>query len=164
MGAVVKNNQRVLMFTGWASAVAVSCPADTTEDILATVNIPAGVMGLNGILRVSTRWSFTGSVNAKTSRVRLGGIGGTLYQGAANGATDIAAMYQMTIQNRNAANSQIGHINAAGASGFGPSTGAHQTGAIDTSLAQTVVITGQKASAGETMTLETYFIELILPA
>ena len=163
MGAVVKNAQRIIMLPGWSSAVGVSCPADATEDILATLAIPAGIMGLNGILRVSTRWSHTGSVNAKTLRHRLGGIGGTAYQLSAAGATDIAHAAQVWIQNRNAANSQIGHISAAGASGFGPSTAAHTTGAIDTSIAQTLVLTGQKASAGETLTLESYFLELITP-
>lgn len=146
-----------------ASAAAVSGAADTAENILATVNIPGGAMGLNGMLRVETKWTVTGSANAKTCRVRLGGIGGQAYQLTAFGASDIAQHDLTTIANRGAANSQIGRISSAGAGGWGVSTGAHTTASIDTSAATTLVITGQKASAGETLTLEAYLVELIIP-
>jgi hypothetical protein len=61
-----------------ASAVAVSGAADTNENILATITIPAGAMGLNGILRVYADYTVTNNANAKTLRVRLSGIGGTV--------------------------------------------------------------------------------------
>src|SRR4051812_45306280 len=45
------------------SAAAVSCPADTSEDTLATVTVPANLMGVDGSLRVWTLWTVTSSTN-----------------------------------------------------------------------------------------------------
>lgn len=145
-----------------ASAVAVSGAADVAENILATIIVPAGVMGLNGILRVETMWTFTNSANNKLLRWRLGGIGGTAFM-------DLTATANATysdvriVRNRNAANSQVAWGASSGVGGHAFSTGAVTTGAIDTSIAQTIVITGQKALAGETLTLESYLVELLLP-
>ena len=144
-----------------ASAVAVSGAADTAENILGTVTIPAGAMGVNGILRVEALWTVTNSANNKTLRVRLGGIGGTQFIG--NVVTTVAtARALVSIANRGAANSQISMANSFNTM-WGSTTNAVTTAAIDTSAATTIVITGQKASAGETLTLESYLVELILP-
>ena len=116
-------------------------------------------MGLNGILRVMTEWTMTNSANNKILRVRFGGIGGTSYLSTTRTADSCFADIKK-IANRGAANSQFG-INTAGYFGSGGTSGA--TSAIDTSAATTLVITGQKASAGETITLESYLVELILP-
>lgn len=155
---VVSGRVRIL----GSSAVLATAPADTNENILATVNIAAGEMGLNGILRVTTLWTFTNSANAKNLRWRLGGIGGTAFLDATQTTT---ATYsdRRDIQNRGAANSQVGWAATATAGGAGASTSAVTTGAIDTSAATTIVITGLKASAGETITLERYLVELLLP-
>lgn len=142
-----------------ASAVAVSGPADTNENILATITIPAGAMGLNGILRVYSNWSFTNSANNKIMRVRLGGIGGTAYFQTTQTTQAWYADFRI-ISNRGVANSQVGPQNSAQ---FGSGSGSPATSAIDTSAATTLVITGQKASAGDTLTLESYLVELILP-
>lgn len=147
-----------------ASAVAVSGGADTNENILATITIPAGAMGLNGILRVWHSWTVTNSANNKILRVRLGGIGGT-QMASATLTTSATAVCLTHIANRGAANSQISPPNAS--STFlglvAASTSALQTASIDTSAATTLVLTGAKASAGETLTLESYLVELILP-
>jgi hypothetical protein len=144
-----------------ASAVAVSGAADTNENILATINVPAGAMGLNGILCVEWIMSHTNSANNKTLRVRLGGISGTVFATFVN-TTSGGHRDNRQIANRGAANSQACWSN--GNTPFpGAVTNALTTGAIDTSVAQTLVITGQKATAGETLTLESYLVELILP-
>lgn len=143
-----------------SSAVAVSGAADTAENILATVTIPAGAMGLNGILRIYHNWTYTNSANNKTPRVRLGGIGGTVY--ASDVFTTTATWNDFrVIQNRGAANSQVGSKSSSGI--FASSTAAAITSAIDTSAATTLVFTAQKATGAETMTLEQYMVELILP-
>lgn len=152
-------NPRPALVLG-ASAAAVSCPADTSEDLLATVTIPAGIMGLNGILRIYHLWSFTSSANNKTPRVRLGGIGGTVY-GSDVFTTSATWQDMRWIANRGAANSQIGGKSSAGILTF--STSSNITSSVDTSAATTLVFTGQKASAGETLTLEQYLVELLLP-
>lgn len=140
-----------------SSATPVSGPADTSENILATVTIPAGVMGTNGRLRIESLWTITNSANNKIVRVRLGGISGTQFLGRVIGAA--ATFYNLfTISNRNAANSQVSNQSNGD---FTISTASVVTGSIDTSTAQSLVFTGQKASAGETITLESYLVELI---
>jgi hypothetical protein len=143
-----------------ASAVAVSGPADTSENILATINIPAGAMGLNGILRVTTQWTVNNNANVKAARARLGGIGGTDFLGA-NIASTLSMRAETQIANRGVANSQVGF--GVGTTFFGTLNGAAVTGAIDTSAATTLVITAAKATAGDTMTLEQYLVELLRP-
>lgn len=143
-----------------ASAVAVSAPADTNENILATITIPAGAMGLNGRLRVHTLWTVNNNANVKAARVRLGGIGGTDFLGA-NIVNTLSMQNQVMIANRGAANSQVGF--SLGTTPFALANSANVTAAIDTSAATTLVITAAKATAGDTMTLESYLVELILP-
>jgi len=137
------------------SGLAVNTPADTTEDILATVTIPANSMGANGVIEVVALWSCTNNANAKTARVRFGGIGGTIYESVSL-ANFASANTYATITNQNATNSQVGYS----AAGFGTSTSALVTSAIDTTVDQTIVFTGQKATAGDTLTLNSYLIRL----
>jgi len=141
------------------SALAASLTGTTAETALASITIPAGAMGPNGILRVTTEWSYTNSANNKTLRTRLGsGLSGTVFDSIVP-TTNAFQRRQCDIRNRNAENAQIGPP-AAYIAGFGTSTGAPLTGTVDTSLAQTLALTGQLASAGETITLESYVVEL----
>ena len=152
-----RNDQQIS--TPGASAAAVSGPADTNENILATVTVPAGAMGLNGRLRIESLWTVTNSANNKTVKVRFGGIGGTFFLGRVIGAA--ATFYNIvTIANRGVANSQVGNQTNGDLS---ISTAAVTTGTLDTTIAQTLVFTAQKTLAGETITLESYAVELILP-
>ncbi len=137
------------------SATPVSAPADTNEDILATITIPGGTLGLNGQFELRTLFTVNNNANAKTLRVRLGGIGGTIYE-TINAANNVSANLLTQFANRGAANSQVGAPNTA----YGLSTSAVITSAVDTSADTTVVITGQKAVAGDTITLESYIAEI----
>jgi hypothetical protein len=141
------------------SAVASALTGATTEAILASIAIPGGAMGPNGVLRVTTEWSYTNSANTKTLRTRLGsGLSGTVFDLIAP-TTNAFQRRQCDIKNRNANNAQMAPPSAYIA-GFGTSTGAVLTGAVDTSAAQTLAITGQLTNAGETITLESYRVEL----
>ncbi len=158
MGGVVINARPVRVLG--TSVAAVSGSADTNENTLATVVLPAGAMGLNGLVRVQTLWTLTNSANNKTLRVKFGGssfLDVTL--------TTVASFAdQRVIQNRNSVSSQIGKPTGnMAAGGWGTASSAVTTASIDTSAAVTILITGQKASAGETLTLESYLIELITP-
>lgn len=147
--------QSILAF----DAAGFTTPIDTTEDILATIVVPGGAMGKTGILRVSTWWSMTNNANVKTARVRLGGIGGTQFMTLAL-ASLLTAADTRFIMNRGAANSQIGNVvSLIGA--WGSSAVALITGAIDTSIDQSLVITGQKATAGDALVLEAYLIDML---
>ena len=158
MGGVLllPQSPRVLAVSGTAASAA----ADTLENVLATITIPAGSIGANGQLWVYTLWSYTNSANIKTMRVRLGGASGTQALAISqNTSTHFADL--RIIQNVNAENSQIffdrGSVPHPGATSVGTSI----TAAIDTSAATTLVLSGQKASAGETLTLSAYSVMVV---
>jgi len=142
----------------WASGAAVSGAADTNENTLATIAIPAGAMGINGVLRVTTLWTMTSSANNKIVRTKLGS---TDY-GAATLTTTVAYREQRQINNRAGAASQVAFTQANGAS-WSTAAGANMTGTENTANALNLLITGQKATAGETLTLESYLVELLRP-
>jgi hypothetical protein len=62
-----------------ASAAQRVLTGSTVETALMTVHIPKGTMGASGRLRITTLWSMTNSANAKTVRVRFGGMSGTVF-------------------------------------------------------------------------------------
>jgi hypothetical protein len=144
-----------------ASAVAAAHTGDTSETVLASFTLPGGAMGPNGVIRVTGLWTYTNSANNKTLRVRLGGLSGTAFQANVVSTTNVAAT-QRTIQNRNAQSSQVGFNVSAAASFTAAGSGSPPaTGAVDTSVDQLVVLTGQLASASETVTLEACLVELV---
>lgn len=146
------------------SAVAVSCGADTTEDVLATISVPAGALGLSGWIRLSAYYTLTNSANSKTFRTRFSGSAGTIV------ATDIVttqALFRKSywMANRGAANSQLWSSSAsdeAGTGGLGVKGGSFVmvASSVDTASVSTIVISGQKATAGEVLTLEGYLAEV----
>lgn len=144
-----------------ASAVAVPLTGTTSETVLATIAIPAGAIGPNGQIRIMTLWSMTNNANNKTMSVRLGGIGGTAHQAAVI-ASQAHQQNNCRIANRNSASSQV----SQSATGFGwnANTASPVTGAINTANAQDLVITGTLASSGDTLTLESYIVELFYQA
>jgi hypothetical protein len=141
-----------------ASAVASSVTGTTNETALATITVPGGLMGPNGILRVFTQWTTTSSANVKTLRLRVGGIAGTAY--AAPSQTTVASVIvDFSLSNRNSNASQVGSIMAnRGTDGL--QTMAVNTSTIDMAADQTVVITGQLATGAETITLERYIAQI----
>jgi hypothetical protein len=151
----VVNGPRLLA----ASAVAASVTGTVNETALATVTIPGGAMGLNGGLHIHTTWSHTNSVNNKTLRARLGGIAGTQYMTQV--ATTTASLSDFRrVRNRNSASSQVGATGAASVP-YGATGAAIVTSAVDMSASVDLVLSGQLASAGETITLENYEVWLV---
>lgn len=138
------------------SLVAVSGAADTAENILATITIPA--LTANDVIEIKFRAIATNSANAKTWRVRMDGISGTIFMSHSM-TTSANLTFTLTLGNRNATNSQ-------GASGLVVGNGqafiTQTTGAIDTTTGSvTIVITAQKASSGETVTLNDFSAVLL---
>lgn len=141
-----------------SSGAATVTPANTSENTLATITVPANAVGTTRTIRISTWWTSTNSANNKTCRIRYSGIAGTT-----------VATFTATTQ----PNLKIeGAIQGAGttatqtATGFtyasaGNSAMTAQALTVDTTAQTTVVITGQKASAGETLTLDAYTVELV---
>lgn len=140
------------------SGVTSAHTGDLVEFTHATITIPANTLGANGVLRVTSFWSMPSSANTKTLRHRLGGIGGTpLF------STIVTTVANMRVESTTiAANA----TNAQNTISFGP-RGTDQlvtanvvvTSAADMTAAQTLVITGQLGSAGETLTLLGYSVE-----
>lgn len=144
------------------SAVKVSKTGDTSETVMATITIPAGAMGPNGALRVTSLWSFTNSGNAKRLRIRLGGIGGTVFFDTnAYTAQEAAVDLARTITNRNSEASQVSRGGTS--TGAGGTTSIPITGTVDTTVAQDLVLTCQLSNSGETINLESYSVELLVP-
>jgi hypothetical protein len=143
----------VLARSGLASAHT----GNTSETALATITIPANSMGPNGVLRVTIVMSMTNNANGKTGRVRLGGLAGTSFAAVAL-ANFQSWRHQTQIQNRNATNSQIATTDLQ--VGFGASTAAVITGARDTTSSQDLVISGTLTNSGDTITLESYLVEV----
>lgn len=143
------------------SAVGVSVGNVTTEAVLATVTIPAGIMGRNGRLIIHSNWTMTNGANDKTMRIRLGGVSGTAFLQSLQ-TTQATYSDVRWIANRNSFASQVGTVLAV--SPLAVSTSALITGTIDTSAETTLVFTGQKESGSDTLTLESYCVQLLYGA
>lgn len=137
------------------AVVNASCDATVNENALATITLPANTLGPNGSVEILATWAMTNSANNKTTRVRFSGAAGTEFQNRI--ITTQASSQQLTsISNAGAANAQRGM--GLGSPGNGETTNAIVVGAVDTTADTTIVISGQKASAGETLTLVKYRI------
>lgn len=89
------------------SAVAVALTGTLTKTALATVDVPAGVMGPNSTLRVLPVWSYTNSANNKVIGVEVGTAmpGTTIYMRTRT--TTAGETPLIEVQNRGAKSSQI---------------------------------------------------------
>lgn len=147
-----------------SSGVAVSHTGNTDETALLTLSIPAGSMGANGWLQISSTWGFSGANSTRTPRIRLGGIAGTAFFAVANASTINSHGDIRRIHNRNATNSQVCFNLASASGGVGASSGAIVTGSLDTTTALDLVLSGQVANSGDTIILESYVIEIFYKA
>jgi hypothetical protein len=151
------------------SSVQVADAASGSDLIYAKVAIPAKAWATNTHIRVRAGFSCTSSVNSKTYRAHISAnnyaIGGTVVSGtimaAATGQNSVAShVFGAHISNRNSISAQAGlfsEMRNQGAISVGTATAT-----LDTSAATTYIyITAQKATAGETVTLEDYIVELM---
>lgn len=145
------------------SAVPVAVSATTSEEALATITIPAGAMGANGCVEIWASWSYTNSANSKTLRIRAGGIAGTSIFSSAVTTTN-TLMRPTHWANANATNSQRTSSSSGQGGSVGTSSGTLVTTTVDTTAAVDIVITGQKASSGETLSLDFYQVNLMYKA
>ncbi len=135
--------------------------ASTSEIDLVTLNIPAGLIGLNGQLVVTHFWEATNNANVKTMRVKLGGTAFFANATAIN-SNAIFMPPSTIIWNRNSQSAQMAFAAANGNTTVATST-AKTTGTVDTSVATSLVISGQKATGSDTLTLLGYRVELVRP-
>ena len=142
------------------SAVSSSVTGTTSLTTLASLTIPGGIMGANGALRIEFSASWTANTNLKTVTVALGGTSIGIF--SRSGATETGARSQITVRNRGAQNSQVVSLPGSTAVIFGVFTGTYPlTLSKDMSQDQALTITGTLASGSDTLTLESYIVEVI---
>jgi len=129
--------------------------------VLGRIGVPGGRMGPHGLLRVTTFWSMTNNANNKTPSITFQNVGGGGAVGYVNQAiaSVISLNHQLYISNRAAENSQLGQSNSTLT--YGGSGGTIITSAVDTSQDSELVLAGQLANAGDSLTFERYLVELI---
>lgn len=135
--------------------------SSTTETVLASVAVPALALANSGKLIVEFMASYTNSVNTKSLRLRVGGTG---VNGTVLWNQDVTTTAKMNVrcgfQNRNATGSQVQTAIEFG-TGFGATTPALLTAAVDTTAAFNVYLTGQCASGAEAVTLQRVDMSLV---
>ncbi len=143
------------------SAVKVSHTGDTSEFVLATIPIAAGVLGVNSRLRITVMYSNNSTADNKTLALRFGasgaGLAGSL-MAVQTVTTTLSGHGQVDLCNRGALNSQV----CSSALGSQLSGLDVYTSSINTALASEIAITGQLSNAGDSIVLEGYSVEIIL--
>lgn len=137
------------------SGTPVSLTGTLAEIALATILIPAGVLGLKGSLRVSADFT-SATANLKTGAIRFGGAALGFPFGTGNNS---GFQLDVVMRNRGASNVQRSRqygITTSGALAI--NIGAH---AVNSAVDQLLTITGLLSSVADTITLEGYTIEIL---
>jgi len=133
----------------------VSLTGSTSVVTLATITIPAGLMGANGKLKIYPLWSTTNNANAKTLRALFGGSTCSTMVSQSNPNNSGL----LIIRNTNSESAQ--KCSSGLVAGIGASFGSIASITIDTTAATTITLTGQLAVGTDTMTLEDLFVEVV---
>lgn len=129
-------------------------PGVTTEITLGSLTIPGGFMGPNGWLEVGFRLTVNNNANNKTFRVRLGAT--AVKQRIMT--TVISEQGLLRLNNKNSESAQ-GAFDLSQPTYFGQTGNAHASAAIDTSVNQTMTLTGQLATGTDTIKLESWDVK-----
>lgn len=133
----------------------VSLTGSTSVVTLATITIPAGLLGANGKLKIYPLWATTNNANVKSLRANIGGLLCTTMtsQSVPNNSGLVII--------RNINNEAAQKCSSGLVAGIGSSTGSIASPTVDTSAATTITITGQLAVGTDTLTLEDLFVEVV---
>ncbi len=134
----------------------------TAEVILASLTIPGGSMGANGMIRAQSSWGCSNSANTKIARTRLGGV-----MFGQQSQTTVASFGMMSgIKNRG--NPAIQFQPAGGSGGPSVALGSNSSSStnnaqptINTAVDTTLTFRGQLAVATDFLVLETCTIEIL---
>ncbi len=131
------------------SATQVSHTGDTNKFALATISIPANSIGPNGSLEVWVQFGYTSSANAKTMSAEYGGF--VCWQ-PVNQTTNTGTVGVFQMHNVGATN-----VQKAATGVIGSQSGAVAVaGAVDSTTSQNLILYGQLANSGETISIESY--------
>lgn len=134
------------------SAVPVVLSNTLIQTVMATIAVPPKLMGLNGMLRISTTWSVTNNERNKTFITKFAGVNISLNVVT----TTTTYREQQTIQNRNNVGSQVFVLG-----GFGNTGAPIGTMSKNTDVEQIIQIAAQLSNLADIITLEAYTVELI---
>jgi len=143
------------------SAVAGTSHTGTLVDTtLATINLPAGILGLTGTVVVEAK--LTANIITTTSIINYK-IGGTVFSGVGTGVVTTCGIgHKQECQNRNSQSTKLGSNGTVhGYSGVSGTAWIALT--VDTSVSQDVTITCAHGNVGSTVTLESYRVYLAYP-
>lgn len=132
--------------SGAASAVT----GVTTAATLASIIIPGGSLGPNGVLELTTLWSMTSNANVKTPRVALGG---QQLQTSTGFASNAQSQLLLRVYAKNSNNQQLAH---GFTNPYGVAAPSLVSTTLDMSVDQPLVITGQLATSTDVLTLEAW--------
>ncbi len=144
-----------------SAVAATTLTGTTTETAAQNYTLPGNLMGLNGKLRIFTKWTLTNNANTKTLRFRFGGTGisGTALSDPQS-TSQTSLHVTAEIENRNSLSSQIGGNGTVNLTG---STNAWRTATVNTATDQLLAITAQLGVGTDSVTLESYQIVLYRP-
>lgn len=134
----------------------------TAETILAQCTLAANALGLAKVLRSFMFGTQTANTNTKTWRIRLGGLTGEILASAApNAAVATVASLEVTTMNKSTAAAQSNMCRGTRPSDTLLQVLSLANTTVDTTVEQTIVITGQLANGADAMTLTGALIELV---
>jgi len=142
-----------------SNAVNVASTTTTSEQVLHTWTIGANEFSTSAHLRIIFLVQTNNNINIKRFRVRVGGLLGTEYFNVNFGSVVSNQVISVDIYANGTTNAQVGH-GSINATRSGSTTSAIINSAINTTASWTVVLTSQKNTAADTVTIR--FAEMYL--
>jgi len=129
----------------------------TAETVIATCPIPANTIQTGQRFEIKVGWSFLASTNNKIVRAKLGAAGAGL-AGVVIGQQTVAAagMVALRCESEFVANAVTGQKIGPIACGSGTAATSYSAATVNLAADAEIVLTGELASAGETITLQSY--------
>lgn len=123
------------------------------------VSIPAGALGPNGVLRLSSFWNVTGNTNSKTITQQVGGT--NVHNLALNTAAQLGYTMIRTIYARGVQTNQLMPAVGESGGGVGAQSGIADFLAVNLAVAQTFALLGTLAVATDFIVMEAFIIEVL---
>lgn len=134
------------------SGPALAAPSNTNENIVATITIPAGLLGPKGSISGDILYSHTYSSNTKTMYIKFGGS----LVSFMTKAVDYASQTRFSLFNNNSSSSQKAYPISPPYGGSG--NVAMSSLAVNTGANANLTFSLQKATAGEALSVEGYVV------
>jgi hypothetical protein len=132
-----------------------------TEEVVRTYPIPAGLFEKSGdALRVKLSITAAANANAKTIKVRLGGVAGTQIFASLSGGNGAVWDIELTVFRTSAANAQL-TVSRYNGNLAGTSIPATTTSAVDLAAASSIDLTFTCPTATTDLTSNSWTVELL---